>query len=256
MGVGPAVRLIPYLQQQPKRYRAVFQLGRSSDSGDLEGDVSDHPHLPSPSLEQLQASARQLVGSIEQTPPAHSAIWVDGQRAYKRVRAGETVEMPTRVVQIDSLEITRYDYPEMEFDTVCGSGTYIRSLGVDLARGAGSVAVMSYLRRLAVGTFQVGDAISLKRLREDDLSTMLVPCIEGIEHLPRIEVDSQESRRLGHGLCLDAERFPSQPEDERDVAMTELAAITASGQLRAILRWKHEAWCPYKVFPVDEEATQ
>ncbi len=241
VGVGPAVRLIPYLQQQAKRYRAIFRLGQSSDSGDLEGKIIEHPELPHPTQQQLSEAAGQMVGEIEQKPPIYSAVWIDGQRAYKRARAGEAVEMPTRRVQIDSLTIQRYVFPEFEFETVCGSGTYIRSLGVDVAQAAGSTAVMTYLRRQAVGSFEDKDSISLQRLREEDLSTMLVPCAAAVEHLPRIEVDAEQSRRLGHGLCLDG---PSPNP-------IEIAAVTRDGQLRAILRWKRDAWCPYRVFPTE-----
>ena len=81
----------------------------------------------------MTAATQKLTGEIEQVPPAHSAIWVDGQRAYRRIRAGEDFEMPSRKVQIDHLEITRYDFPEIDLDIICGSGTYIRSLGIDLA---------------------------------------------------------------------------------------------------------------------------
>jgi tRNA pseudouridine55 synthase len=247
LGVGPAVRLIPYLQQQPKRYRAIFRLGQSSDSGDLEGPITDHPDLPHPSEASLQQAARSLVGTIEQTPSAYSAIWVDGQRAYKRARAGEVVEMPTRQVQIDSLQIDRYEFPEFEFETVCGSGTYIRSLGIDLARAAGSMAVMSYLKRLAVGPHEAQNSISLERLREDDLSIMLSPCAPSIAHLRQIKVDPDQCRRLGHGLCIDGSPLP-----DSETPNQEAAAVTGDGQLRAILKWKDEAWFPRKVFPIDE----
>lgn len=249
LGVGPAVRLIPYLQQQSKRYRAVFRLGQSSDSGDLEGAITEHPDLPQPTREQLEHAARGLVGDIEQVPPAYSAVWVDGQRAYKRARAGQTVEMPSRQVRIDSLTIKRYEFPELEFETQCGSGTYIRSLGMDWARAAGSVAVMSYLRRTAVGSFRDTESILMDRLRTEDLSTMLVPCATAVEHLPQIRIDEEESQRLGHGLCIDLR----QPMDVSEVDAQEMAAFNEEGHLRAIVRLKRGTWCPYKVFPTTTE---
>ena len=147
LGVGPAVRLVPYVLQHPKHYQATFRLGSSSVSGDLEGEISKFPDLPIPTREELEAAAENLTGEIAQIPPAHSAIWVDGERAYRRIRAGEKFEMPSRIVQIDALEITRYEFPEIDLNIVCGSGTYIRTLGIDLAINVGSTAVMSFLSR-------------------------------------------------------------------------------------------------------------
>lgn len=252
VGVGPAVRLVPYLHQQPKSYRAVFRLGCSSDSLDLEGELQNHPEDPQPTRDQLNDAAGQFVGIIQQIPPAHSAIWVDGKRAYARVRAGESVEMPSRTVQIDSVNIERYDYPEFEFETVCGSGTYIRTLGCDIATRAGARAVMSHLRRTSVGPFEASESISLERLRDDDISTMLVPAVAAVGHLGHVEIDEGQSIRLGHGICLetDLDHSPdtSVPSDSSVVA--EAAAITTDGQLRAILKRKRGAWCPHRVFPL------
>ncbi len=205
LGVGPAVRLVPYVQQLPKHYRATFRLGESSISGDLEGDVTRHPDLPVPSREQLQAATAGLIGRIEQTPPAHSAIWVDGRRAYQRIRAGEEFEMPKRTVKVYSLEILRYEFPEIDLDIVCGSGTYIRTIGLDLGLAAGSTAVMAHLSRHGVGPFVVSDAVSVDQLRSDDIQSMLLPASLGVRHMPRLAIDDTESERLGHGLCITGE---------------------------------------------------
>lgn len=250
IGVGPAVRLIPYVQQQVKRYLATFRLGASSVSGDLEGEVTQHPELPIPDREQLESSAVGLVGSIEQTPPAHSAIWVDGKRAYKRIRAGEDFEMPKRTVEVYSLRITRYEFPEIDLDIECGGGTYIRTLGLDLAKACGSTAVMSHLRRVGVGPFVYEDSVDIDRLREDDLASMLMAPIRGVTNLPRLLIDESDSERLGHGLCLPGSM---EVEHEGEVAENadDVAAINADGALRAIVRKKRGDWCPYRVFPVE-----
>lgn len=245
LGVGPAVRLVPYVQQLPKHYRATFLLGQSSVSGDLEGEVLQHPEHPVPSLDQLQNAAAQLIGNIEQIPPAHSAIWVDGKRAYKRVRAGEQIEMPSRTVRVDSLVILNYDFPKLELDIVCGSGTYIRTLGIDLAKLAGSAAVMAYLQRTGVGDFRIEDAITIDQLREDPLESMLVPAEKGVPHLPRLVIDAEQSVRLGHGLCIDGEPIGKPAATQ----IVEAAAVDRDDHLRAIVRRKRGHWCPYRVFP-------
>jgi tRNA pseudouridine55 synthase len=257
VGVGPAVRLIPYVQQQAKHYIATFRIGASSISGDLEGEVTQHPELPIPNREQLESSAAGLVGRIEQTPPAHSAIWVDGKRAYKRIRAGEEFEMPKRTVEVYSLRIVQYRFPEVDLDIRCGSGTYIRSLGLDLARATGSTAVMSHLCRQGVGPFQYDDAVSVDRLRDDELESMLVDPIMGVANLPRLVIDEAESLRLGHGLCvsgdLEVENGTQRSEDSLNET-SDAAAIDTTGALRAIVRRKKGDWCPYRVFPKRDES--
>jgi len=267
LGVGPAVRLVPYVQQQAKHYHATFRLGASSISGDLEGEVTQHAELPIPSPEEIETAAVGLVGRIEQVPPAHSAIWVDGRRAYQRIRAGEEFDMPKRTVEVYSLQVLRYQFPELELDIVCGSGTYIRTLGLDLALAAGSTAVMSHLRRQGVGPFVDADSVSLDQLRTDDIQSMLVPPTMAVHQLPQLAIDETGSERLGHGLCVagqpSGDPKKSLPEagwaegnwaegnwaDGNWADGSEAAAVDASGALRAIVRRKNELWCPYRVFP-------
>ncbi len=240
LGVGPAVRLVPYVQQQPKRYLATFRLGQSSASGDLEGELTLHANDPVPSLSDLRRAAEKWVGEIEQTPPAHSAVWVDGKRAYRRVRAGESVDMPSRRVTVHRLDVLRYDYPEADLDIVCGSGTYIRSLGIDLAKEVGSNAVMSYLRRIGIGKFSEDQAVSIAQLREQPIEELLLSPLLGVDHLFKLAIDNHQSELLGHG----------RPIDSPLVSGDEAIAVTGDGQLRAIVRRKRDAWWPYRVFPV------
>ena len=248
LGVGPAVRLVPYVQQQPKHYLATFRIGSSSVSGDLEGDISEFPDLPIPTREQLEQAARDLTGQIDQVPPAHSAIWINGKRAHQRIRAGETFDMPSRKVEIHVLNITRYEFPEVDLDVMCGSGTYIRTLGIDLAVNAGSTAVMSFLSRTGVGPFVIENALSVDVLREETLDAHLLSPSLAVQHLPQIEVTADDAQRLGHGLCLNEVEFiDSERMIDQDVS--EAAAITPDGQLRAIVRLKRGQWCPHRVFP-------
>ena len=246
LGVGPASRLVPYVQQLPKFYRAMFRLGESSISGDLEGKVTKHPESRRPTLAEIRDSARNLVGKIQQTPPAHSAVWVDGKRAYKRIRAGESFEMPSRTVEVYSLEVRGYEFPQIELEVVCGSGTYIRSLGIDLAAKCGSQAVMSDLCRHGIGPFAIEDSFSIEQLRSRDLESMLIPATVGVEHLRRLEISEIESKRLGHGLRIQGVETVPSASVEPD---NEAAAVTAAGDLRAIVLRKGDQWRPYRVFP-------
>jgi len=261
LGIGPAVRLVPYVQQQPKHYQATFRLGASSISGDLEGEITQFPDLPVPTRKQLDDAAAGLIGTIDQVPPAHSAIWIDGRRAYQRIRAGEEFEMPSRRVQIHALDITRYEYPEVDLNIVCGSGTYIRTLGIDLAVAAGSTAVMSFLSRVGIGPFLLSDSVPQKTFREENIEPHLLATSLAVPHLPRLTLNEAEVRRVGHGLCLDQPLISNSPElpddrlsqsaaSEESDEISEAAAMTEDGQLRAIVRPKRGQWCPYRVFPI------
>ncbi|TWU60367.1 tRNA pseudouridine synthase B [Rubripirellula tenax] len=250
MGVGRAVRLVPYVQQQPKHYRAKFLLGQSSESGDLEDGVQLHPDLPVPTAGQLNSAAATMVGQIQQTPPAHSAIWIDGKRAHERVRAGEVVEMPTRMVNVYSMQILNYSFPEVDVDVVCGGGTYIRTIGLDLGLAVGSTAVMAHLRREGVGSFVHTKSVSIERLREDDIEPMLLPPSMAISHMPQVAVNESESTRLGHGLSISIVNDVDESVDPD----AEIAAVTEGGQIRGIVTRREGAWWPKRVFPVEVEA--
>src|SRR4029079_9054729 len=116
----------------------TFLLGRTSDTEDIEGTVVELSDAPVPSLAEIVAVMSRFRGTIEQRPPAYSALKVAGERSYKLARRGEAVELAARPIVIHSLEIVRYNYPELELLVRCGSGTYIRSLGRDLAEALGS----------------------------------------------------------------------------------------------------------------------
>ena len=168
--------------------------------------------------------------------------------------------MPKRTVDVYSLEILRYEFPEIDLDIVCGSGTYIRTIGLDLGLAAGSTAVMAHLRRHGVGPFVVSSAVSVDQLRSEDIESMLLPASLGVQHMLRLAIDDAESERLGHGLCIAGEpdfhvRQVSEPDATETVVGewaegTEAVAMLDNDHLRAIVRWKKGAWCPYRVFPL------
>ena len=243
IAVGSAVRLTPYMLKHSKRYIGQFRLAASSETGDLEMGFKDHPELPKLNRDQVQQACEKLTGEIQQVPPAYSAIWVDGQRAYDRVRRGESVEIPTRTVQIHDLRLTEFDYPSMTLDIVCGSGTYIRTLGDDVAKAAGSLAVMTDLRRIGVGDFRIDQAITIDELRNAPLEPYLLPGIHAVTHLEKRVVNRNEVDKICNGICI-----PPSSDAQMDCA-AEVAAVTESGELIAILRSKPRGLCPYRVFP-------
>ena len=156
--VGGATRLIEYVQRMRKRYVGTFLLGRQSITEDTEGDVTELPDAPVPNWQEIEAAAQRFVGRIEQRPPAFSALKVQGRAAYKLARQGKPVVLVPRPVDIHRIEIQSYEYPELVLAVECGSGTYVRSLGRDLAETLGTAAVMSALVRTSIGSHRLEEA--------------------------------------------------------------------------------------------------
>lgn len=226
IGLGPATRLIQYVQQLPKQYTGTFLLGRRSDSDDLEGEVVELVNPVVPTIDDVLAAMPQFTGTIQQRPPIFSALNVNGKRAYALARAGKHVELAARPVTIHDLRVVRYAYPELVLNIGCGSGTYIRALGRDLAESLGTAAVMSALERTAIGDFTIASAIDLSDLAEDSLTTHLLPAEAAIQHLDSVELSGDEIALINNGLTID------RPEHGFS---GEIAALDAAGHLVAIV---------------------
>lgn len=146
-----------------KAYEATFRLGKVSTTGDPEGEIADVSDRI-PTREEVEAALTQFVGEITQTPPAFSAIKVNGQRAYKLAREGKPVEIPSRQVQIYSIELLDYTYPHLTIRAHVGSGTYIRTLGEDIGKALETGAYCSVLRRISVGDWHIAHAATVESL--------------------------------------------------------------------------------------------
>ncbi len=144
------------LSKLDKTYEVTMKLGEVSTTGDEEG-VKTALSDVQPSRETIEAALQQLTGQVMQTPPAFSAMKINGQRAYKLAREGKTVELEARPVQIYRNTLTAYEYPYAWFTSEVGSGTYIRSLVEDLGKLLSTGAYMSDLRRTHVGAFDIAD---------------------------------------------------------------------------------------------------
>jgi tRNA pseudouridine55 synthase len=226
VGIGQATRLVEYVQRLPKTYRGTFLLGRTSDTEDIEGQVRELPNPPVPTCNHMQSVLPRFVGSIEQSPPAYSALRVAGQRAYDLARKGEAVELAPRAIEIFSLELLSYDYPELTLLVRCGGGTYVRTLGRDIARSLGTDAVMSALRREAIGGFSVTTALPAEAITLESIQASLLPPILAVGDMPQIVVSGDEARRLGQGQPI-ANRWHTSAE--------ELAAVTLEDRFVAIV---------------------
>jgi tRNA pseudouridine55 synthase len=187
----------------------------------------------------IESVLPQFLGDIRQRPPTHSAVKIAGRRAYQLARAGNPVDPALRTVTIHRLEARRLDYPELELDIECGSGTYVRSLGRDLAATLGTVAVMSTLKRLAIGGYRLEDALVADDIDSETIQRHLQSPLSAIPGMPRIELTADQLKEIGYGRPI------VLPSDSRaQVVDAEWAAIDATGELRAILTLKKpgELW--------------
>lgn len=145
-----------------KTYEAEIILGKSSTTGDPEGDILQVSNVV-PDFEDIINALTKLTGEIKQRPPKFSAIKVGGQRAYKLARIGSDFEIPERLVTIHSLEYISYEYPLLKIRANVSSGTYIRTLAEDIGKLVGTGAYCTSLRRLSIGDWSVGDAQVLEQ---------------------------------------------------------------------------------------------
>jgi len=206
VAVGPATRLISLLQEGRKTYRATFTLGQTSDTDDSTGQVRLHNSTPV-TLDQIQTALPQFLGRIQQTPPAFSAVHVDGQRAYSKARRGEEVVLQPKEVEVHDIRVLDYCWPHLRLEIDCGSGTYIRSIARDLGQTLGCGALMSELERTAVGHFTLQQAVSIDQLYADSIASLLTPAVRIVQHLPQLDCSSDQHRDIlaGRQIPLPAE---------------------------------------------------
>jgi tRNA pseudouridine55 synthase len=178
--VGRATRIQRYLMALPKAYETVAQLGATSSTGDPEGEITQTGIVPPNPLELP-------TGDLLQRPPAYSAVKVDGERAYKRARAGEVVEIAERPVTVHRFEQLWREEDRAAFAIECSAGTYVRTLIADLGD-----AYCIELRRTAIGAFRIEDADP----------TRLIGLEDALSFMPSVRLEAQEAKRAGHGQAV------------------------------------------------------
>jgi tRNA pseudouridine55 synthase len=176
--VGKATKLCEQLIRQPKSYEATVKLGATTatDDADSQEQVARTPSALIPSREDIEASLKRFIGSIEQRPPAFCALKVGGRRAYQLARDGNPPVLAPRTVEIYSIELLDYAWPLVRLRIECGRGTYIRSIARDLGEALGVGGYLTQLRRTRVGEFRIEDAVSLEQLKEQGAEKFLRQC--------------------------------------------------------------------------------
>ena len=172
--VGSANKLFDMFLNKTKTYVAEFTFGYSTDTLDAEGQVEDRCDII-PTLEQIESVLPQFTGEIEQMPPKYSAKKINGKKAYDLAREGKEFKLKPSKVTIHNLKILDYSNGVLKLEIECGAGTYIRSLGRDIALKLGTLATMTSLVRTKLGTWNIEDCIDIKDNTNEFIQSKLLP---------------------------------------------------------------------------------
>ena len=197
VAIGRATKFIEYLADCEKTYRAEILFGIATDSGDLEGAITaraDDFQMPTP--EQFNATLKNFIGEIEQTPPKFSAIKIHGRKAYDLARKNLDFDMPRRLVKISDIKFIALDENSATLEISCGKGTYIRSLAIDIGERLKIPATLKNLIRLRVGDFDLKTSATLDELSAENI----LPIEDCLKHLPKFDLDARRIRAFMNGL--------------------------------------------------------
>jgi tRNA pseudouridine55 synthase len=197
IALGEATKTVPIVQDGTKVYRFTIKWGEETATDDAEGAVTERSDVR-PDETAIRAALPQFTGEIMQTPPAFSAIKLDGERAYDLARAGETVVLEPRPVFIEALSLLAHTGETSELEMTCEKGTYVRALARDLARVLGTRGHVIALHRAQVGPFSDVIAVSIEDI-EQKLDGAIVPVAAGLVELPEVRLTAQQAQVLRHG---------------------------------------------------------
>lgn len=236
IAIGKATKLLTYVSGLDKSYTATVRLGQSTITDDAEGDVTATRDASAVTDEGLADAIAKLRGPIKQKPSAVSAIKIKGERAYKRVRAGEDVELPARDITISRLEcheIRRHEFLDLDITVDCSSGTYIRAIARDIGEDLGVGGHLISLRRTRVGEFTLNDAATLEALQEAkdaDRPLSFIDAGDAASRLMRTRVATEkEETTLSYGQGLTAIGWTDRPYAVLNDAGELLAVVSETG---------------------------
>ena len=214
VALGEATKTVPYVTDALKAYRFTVRLGIGTNTDDAEGEIIATSDIR-PTDAQIEDALGDFVGDIQQVPPQFSAVKIDGERAYKRARDGEELELAARPLYVDELTmIERPDPDSVVLDMVCGKGGYVRSIARDLGNTLGCHGHVLELRRLWSGPFDAEDGVTIETIDElaksPEIDEYLQPLEVGLCELPELRASAEGAARMRNGnpgavLTSDAE---------------------------------------------------
>ena len=217
--LGRYTRLSQWISGADKEYESTFRLGAVSDTGDCEGTLTPRAGAPTPTRDDVESAMADFSGCISQVPPAYSAVKVGGIRSYELARRDEQVTLPPRSVCISVFEITAFDYPDLAVRAVCSKGTYVRALASDLGEKLGCGGYVERLRRVRVGTVDVGRALGLdeveRRVARGDVEQLFMPPRDALRPLPAVTLPAAPLSAFMHGNTVSVVAEGTQLETEK-----------------------------------------
>jgi tRNA pseudouridine55 synthase len=236
--VGRATRLAPFAAEWPKSYEGVIRLGVTTDSDDLTGKVVATAPWTGITPAQLADVVARFRGGYAQTPPVYSAVKIQGERAYRRARRGESVALEPRRVEIRELEIVEAAVPDLEFRATVSAGTYLRSLARDIGAALGCGAHLAALCRTAVGSLKLEEAVAPEAVTAEVVRDAAIL----VAHMPRRVVDRQERDAVIHGRPIRSDPVADSREP---------IAVFDGGELLAVAEQAGEVLKPRVVVAED-----
>lgn len=201
--LGEATKFSHYLLDSVKRYQTTIQLGHSTTTGDVEGEVLLQQAIPALSQERIEQVLAQFQGDLMQVPPMYSALKKEGRPLYELARQGIEIEREARPVTIDAIELLSFTEQSITLDVTCSKGTYIRVLGEDIAKALGTYGHLTYLHRIKTGHFDLIPSYSieyLESLSEAERETLLLPAYAPVQHFLHIQVPEGRAEYFSRGM--------------------------------------------------------
>jgi len=258
MAIGHATRLIQFLDEEVKVYQGTIRLGIKTDTGDLDGEVTEQKPVPPLEPVDLDATLRGFLGVRSQVPPSYSAVKVEGKALYKYAREGKEVKAAARMIRIDKVERLSMTDDTLEIRVQCGPGTYIRTLAEEIGEALGSCGHLVSLRRLRSGPFDLNQPVDFETLSMevsgqsdwraslrpprgvkrlpwkdraevvDALLPRLVDPSEALSHLPMADLDAAAQRLLQlRGVVQDI------PDEVVDGGLWR---VSVEGRMRGVIK--------------------
>jgi tRNA pseudouridine55 synthase len=201
--IGQATRVAEYLSESGKSYRTEITFGVVTDTYDAEGTILRVGNTSTLTQAHIEQILPRFLGPQQQVPPLYSAIKIHGQPAYKYARAGGTLSLEARSIEITQLTIIEWSHPKLTLDISCSKGTYIRSLAYDLGEALECGAHLTALCRTRSGPFSIEQSITLEQLAaaiaQEQLTSCLFPADYALQNYPALHLDAETARRVLHG---------------------------------------------------------
>ncbi len=200
---GEATKFSHFLLDSTKRYQTTVQLGHSTTTGDVEGEVLLEQAVPELTEERIQQVLQQFVGETQQIPPMYSALKKQGRPLYELARKGIEVERDARPITIEAIQLLSFTENSITLDVTCSKGTYIRVLGEDIAKALGTYGHLTYLHRIQTGHFELIPSYTieyLEGLTEQEREALLLPVYAPVQHFTQIQVPEGRAEYFSRGM--------------------------------------------------------